>query len=236
MPGFVVWHDGFRTHEGFFSEKGVFVHEAFEFKLIHSFYYVEIHALRVMEYSTVKDNEYKTLMIGDTAKLPFNEMVQTRSALSGCMPAFTVYAHPLMVVRTDPYMLVSVEYRNEIVISRVKAYYADQLDVWVDTVERVFKNSSMGVVADYKFSTVDYASTVPMRDRKFLSNRTTFESVFGKAKNGVLYAYWRHEDKAEPTRRLTGKKRKVVYLEEPQCNEIYVSYYFDEPEDPDEPE
>ena len=119
----------------------------------------------------------------------------------------------------------------------------------------------MGVVADYRFSTVDYASTVPVRDRKFLSDRTTFESAFGDAKFGVLYAYWRHEDKTEPTRRLTDTKRKIVYLAEPEyfdaaqvggkepknhemtdkkreanTNEIWVSQYFDESDHVDEPE
>jgi hypothetical protein len=194
MPGFVVWHDGFGKHKGFFSEKGVFVDETFEFKLIHSFSYVEIVALRVMEYSTVKDNEYKTLMIGDTAKLPFNQTVQTRSAPSGCMSgcmAFTVYSNPVMLFRTDPHMYVCINLGQSIFVSQVKAHYTDTLRVWVNTVKRIFKKSGMDV-EDYKFSEFDYVSTVPVRDMEFMPDRTTFESVFGDAKKGVLYAYWRH--------------------------------------------
>jgi hypothetical protein len=210
-----MWHDGFRNRKGFFSEKGVFVHEAFEFKLIHSFSYVEIVALRVMEYSTVEDDEFKTLMIGGTAKLPFGKTVLTRSAPSGYMPAFTVYSHHMMLVRIDRRMHVCIKLGQSIFVSQVEAHYTDTLRVWVNTVKRVFKENGMDV-EDYKFSEFDYASTVSVRYMEFLSDRTTFESVFGKAEKGVLYAYWRHEDKAEPPRRLVRKARKILHLEEPQ--------------------
>ena len=228
MPGCVVWEEGFRKHKGFFSEKGVFEDEAFQFQLIHSFSHVEIVALRVMEYSTVEDNEFKTLMIGETAQLPFNQKVLTKYAPSGYMPAFTVYSHHMMLVRTDRHMHVCIKLGQSIFVGQVKAYYTDTLRVWVNTVKRVFKKSGMHV-EDYKFSQFDYESTVPVRDMEFLHDRTTFESVFGEAKKGVLYAYWRHEDKAEPPRRLVRKARQILHLREPQQDALTPNLGCDQP-------
>ncbi len=224
MPGFVVWQNGFRKHKGFFSEKGIFEHEDFPCKMIHTFGGVVIKALRVMEYSVynAEYKEYKTLQIGEEANVLYYETVFTQSAPSGCAPPFTVYGSPVMLFRTDPHMHVCIKLGQSIFVSQVKAHYTDTLRFWVNTVKRVFKNSGMDV-EDYKFSEFDYASTVPVRDMEFMPDRTTFESVFGKAKNGVLYAYWRHADKTEPPRRLGRNARKILHLEEPQL-------------DPDEPE
>lgn len=223
----VVWYestgDGFVPGKEVLSEYVEFKNNAFPCSLLHTAFWVQMTANREMKYFTLKDNEYKTLMIGETAHVPFNETVQTKWVPSEKLALldsmnFTVYRSEGKVIPVK-YMHVRVCGLPRR-ISRVKAYYKDTLKLWVDTVKRGFK--------DYRFSKFDYAPTVHVRDRKFLSDRTTFESVFGDANFGVLYAYWRHEDKPEPPRRLAGKKRKIECLDEPQSY-LDEQQYFDGP-------
>jgi hypothetical protein len=220
----VVWNkstgDGFVADKAVLSAYVVFENGAFPCSLLHTEFWVQITAKCEMKYGTLKDNKYVTLRIGETAYISFNETVQTKSVSTDMN--FTVFRNQCNIIRTDKHMHMRVICGQEVRVSKMRAYKADTLNVFRDNIERTFKSGGRDV-EDYRFSKFDYASTVSVRDRKFLPDRTTLESAFGNAETGVLYAYWRHEDKAEPPRRLAGKKRKILHLEEPQL-------------DPDEPE
>jgi hypothetical protein len=236
MKSVVIWHeaidDGSIEGKAVLCENVVFENDALPCKLTHTRTGVWMSALRVMEYSTLQDGKCGTLMIGDTAHVPFNERVWTQSAPSG-LTTFTVYKNPLMVIRTDEYMHVCIMCGQSIVVGQVRAYYNDTLKVLVDKIKRRFISSGTDV-EDYRFSTVDYASSVSVRYMKFMPDRTTFGSAFGNAKTGVLYAYWRHEDKPVP-RKLVDKKREIADKKrEVNVKKMYVSQYFDEPEYSDE--
>ena len=51
---------------------------------------------------------------------------------------------------------------QSILVSQVHTYYTDTLKVLVNNIKRVFKLSGMDV-EDYRFSRVDYVSTVTVR-------------------------------------------------------------------------
>ena len=123
-------------------------------------------------------------MIGDTTQVPLNETVWTQSAPSGRL-TFSVYQNHMMVIQIDEYMHVCIMCGQSILVSQVHTYYTDTLKVLVNNIKRVFKLSGMDV-EDYRFSRVDYVSTVTVRYMNFLTDRTTFGSVFGNSKTGVL--------------------------------------------------
>ena len=100
-----------------------------------------------------------------------------------------------------------------------------------------FAACEMGMVKDWRFSVEEYGPEVPVRSRTFLNLTTTFDDVFDRSvKCATLYVYKQNRVLDPVLVEEPALEHEPEYFDEPAPRrKIWVSLYFDEPEDVNKP-